>query len=402
MWFEPEVEMRAWTRDGLDRLDELVARHVTVDGVPGAAWLVACHGEVHVGTAGTVDGSAPVQRDSIFRIASMTKPVTAVAVLALAEDGVLRLDDPLDRWLPELADRRVMVDPRGTVDDTVAARRQPTVHDALTFRLGWGMDFDEWEGQTLPGAMAAAMGLEVGPPQPSKAPPPDEFAAVLGRFPLEHQPGEKWLYNMGSEVLGVVVERAAGRRFGDVLQERIFGPLGMRDTAFHVPAGSMHRFGPSYLPSAWAPEPGAVFDPADGGWAARPAFESGAAGLVSTLDDYLVFAQALLDGGGAILSRSSVAAMTADQLHAVDGSLQHGPDPTGALGWGFGVGIVRRKTHIAESPGTYSWTGGMGTSWANDPTEAMVGLLMTNELFAGPWLPPIHQDFWTSAYTALA
>jgi CubicO group peptidase (beta-lactamase class C family) len=122
---------------------------------------------------------------------------------------------------------------------------------------------------------------------------------------------------------------------------------------------------------------------------------------VSTLDDYAAFAQALLDGGGPVLSRSSVAAMTTDQLYAVDGSLQSGPDPTGALGWGFGVGVVRRKTHIAESPGTYSWTGGMGTSWANDPVEGLVGILLTNQLFSGPWLPPIHQDFWTSTYTAL-
>jgi CubicO group peptidase (beta-lactamase class C family) len=393
--------MNAWSKGGLKRLDEIVARHIAADGVPGAAWLVARDGELHVGTAGTIDGSKPVQRDSIFRIASMTKPLTAVAVLALAEDCVLRLDDPLDRWLPELADRRVMVDPKGSVDDTVPAVRQPTVHDALTFRLGWGLDFADWEGQTLPGAMAAAMGVEVGPPQPSKAPPPDEFAAVLGRFPLEHQPGEKWLYNMGSDVLGVVVERAAGKRFGDVLNERIFGPLGMRDTAFHVPAASLHRFGPSYLAPAWAPEPGAIFDPAGGGWAARPAFESGAGGLVSTLDDYFAFAQALLDGGGRILSRSALAAMTTDQLYAVDGSRQSGPDPTGALGWGFGVGVLRRKTHVPESPGTYSWTGGMGTSWANDPVEGLVGILLTNQLFSGPWLPPIHQDFWTSTYTAL-
>ncbi|MDQ6727935.1 MAG: beta-lactamase family protein, partial [Actinomycetota bacterium] len=225
--------MKAWSKEGLDRLDERVARHVAADGVPGAAWLTARGGEVHAGYAGTIDGLAPVQRDSIFRIASMTKPVTAAAVLALAEDCVLRLDDPLDRWLPELADRRVMGDPKGSVDDTVAAARQPTVHDALTFRLGWGMDFADWQGQTLPGAIAAAMGLEVGPPQPSKTPPPAEFVAVLGRFPLDRQPGEKWLYNTGSDVLGVVVERAAGKRFGDVLAERIFGPLGMRDTAFH-------------------------------------------------------------------------------------------------------------------------------------------------------------------------
>src|SRR4029078_1041736 len=132
----------------------------------------------------------------------------------LGEDGVLRLDDPLERWLPEIADRRVMSDPRGAIEDPVPAMRPPTVHDALTFRLGWGMDFADWEGQVLPGAMAEAMGLEVGPPQPSRTPPRDESGAVLGRFPLEHQPGERWLYNMGSDVLTVVVERAAGRRFG--------------------------------------------------------------------------------------------------------------------------------------------------------------------------------------------
>src|SRR4029079_3379323 len=132
---------------------------------------------------------------------------------------------------------RVMVDARGSIDDTVPAVRQPTVHDALTFRLGWGMDFAAWEGPTLPGAMSAGMGLEVGPPQPSKTPPPDEFAAILGRFPLDHQPRETWLSNMGSDVLGGVGERAAGKRLGDVLQERIFEPLGMRDTAFHVPPG---------------------------------------------------------------------------------------------------------------------------------------------------------------------
>ena len=158
--------MGTWSMGGLDRLDEVVARHVATDGVPGAAWLVARDGEVHVGTAGTVDGSEPVRRDTIFRIASMTKPVTAAAVLALAEDCVLRLDDPLDLWLPEIADRKVLVDPRGSVDDTVAAVRQPTVHDALTFRLGWGMDFSDWERQTLPRAMAAGQGARHLRPRP--------------------------------------------------------------------------------------------------------------------------------------------------------------------------------------------------------------------------------------------
>jgi CubicO group peptidase (beta-lactamase class C family) len=393
--------MTPWTTTGLDRLDDVVARHLGPDGVPGAAWLVARGGEVHVGTAGTLDGTVPVQRDSIFRISSMTKPITAAAVLALVEDCVVRLDDPLAAHLSELTDLRVLRDPDGPLDDTVPAVRPPTVHDALTFRLGWGMDFARWEKQQVLPAMAAAMGIEVGPPQPAKAPPPDDWIRIAAGFPLEFQPGERWLYNIGSDVLGILVARASGQSFGEFLRSRIFEPLGMRHTGFVVPTAALDRFGPSYLPSAWAKAPGTVFDPTDGDWAKAPPFESGAGGLVSTLDDFFTFARALLDGGGPILSRATVAAMTSDQLVAVDGSLQGGPDPTGALGWGFGVGVLRRRIGVAESPGTYTWSGGMGTSWANDPVEGVIGILLTNQLFSGPTLPPIHQDFWTATYTAL-
>jgi CubicO group peptidase (beta-lactamase class C family) len=393
--------MRPWTTTGLARLDEVVARHVGPDGVPGAAWLVARGGEVHVGTAGTLDGTAPVQRDSIFRISSMTKPVTAAAVLALVEDCVVRLDDPLAAYLPELADLRVLRDPDGPLDDTVPAVRPPTVHDALTFRLGWGMDFARWDRQQVLPAMAKAMGLEVGPPRPAKAPPPGDWIRIAAQFPLEFQPGERWLYNTGSEVLCILAARASGQSFGELLRSRIFEPLGMRDTGFVVPTAALDRFGPSYLPPAWSAAPGAVFDPADGDWAGAPPFESGADGLVSTLDDFFAFAQALLDRGGPILSRATVEAMTTDQLVAVDGSRQGGPDPTGALGWGFGVGVLRRRTGVAGAPGTYSWTGGMGTSWANDPAGGVIGVLLTNQIFPSPDLPPIHQDFWTATYTAL-
>jgi CubicO group peptidase (beta-lactamase class C family) len=393
--------MTPWTTTGLDRLDDVVARHLGPDGVPGAAWLVARGGEVHVGTAGTLDGTVPVQRDSIFRISSMTKPITAAAVLALVEDCVVRLDDPLAAHLSELTDLRVLRDPDGPLDDTVPAVRPPTVHDALTFRLGWGMDFARWEKQQVLPAMAAAMGIEVGPPQPAKAPPPDDWIRIAAGFPLEFQPGERWLYNIGSDVLGILVARASGQSFGEFLRSRIFEPLGMRHTGFVVPTAALDRFGPSYLPSAWAKAPGTVFDPTDGDWAKAPPFESGAGGLVSTLDDFFTFARALLDGGGPILARATVAAMTSDQLVAVDGSLQGGPDPTGALGWGFGVGVLRRRIGVAESPGTYTWSGGMGTSWANDPVEGVIGILLTNQLFSGPTLPPIHQYFWTATYTAL-
>jgi CubicO group peptidase (beta-lactamase class C family) len=390
---------------GLARLDAVLAGHVERDEAPGAAWFVARRGHAHIGTAGHIevgDGRA-VGPDTIFRISSMTKPITAVAALILVEECVLRLDDPIDPFLPELADRHVLVNPAGPLAETVPAERPLTLRDLLTFRMGLGMDFATADAQPVLEAMGA-LELGAGPPAPAGPPATDEWIRRLGTLPLSHQPGTRWLYHTSAEVLGVLVERAAAQPFEVFLKERIFEPLGMRDTAFFVPATLMDRFGASYFSDPSSGERH-VYDPADGQWSMPPAFPSGGHGLVSTLIDYAAFAEMLLDGGVRdgvrILSRPTIESMTSDHLTSAQRT-GAGPDPTGAQGWGFGVGVQTLRTGPTHSVGTYGWDGGMGSSWANDPTERLVGILLTNQMWTSPTPPPICTDFWTATYAAIA
>lgn len=390
---------RGLGRAGLGRLQRVMEGHVERGDVPGLAWLVARRGEVHAGVAGTVDvdGTTPVRRDTIFRVASMTKAVTAVAALTLLEECRIRLDDPVDDLLPELADRRVLARPDGPIDDTVPAARAITVRDLLTFRLGLGYDFSATGPQPVLDALAE-LGLPPGPPAPGAMPPPDEWMRRVGQVPLARQPGERWLYHLGSEVLGLLLARAAGEPLDAVLRERVLDPLGMADTGFSVGSDRIDRFGPSYSADPATGER-RVYDPVDGQWSAPPAFPSGGGGLVSTVDDWLAFGSMLLAGGahdgGRVVSRPSVEAMTTNQVDATQ------VDPTGALGWGFGVGVQVRRTGIARSAGSYGWDGGLGTTWADDPAEDLVGVLLTNQAWTSPVPPAVARDFWTCAYAAI-
>jgi CubicO group peptidase (beta-lactamase class C family) len=387
----------------LARLAAIMQGHVDQGGVVGLAWVVSRRDEAHRGTAGLLeDGGPHAEPDSIFRIASMTKPVVAAAALALVEDGRLRLDEPVDRWLPELADRRVLRHPGADLDDTVAARRPISLRDLLTLRMGIGWDFTVEGPQPV---MAAAADLELGsgPPAPAGPPAPDEWIRRLGTLPLAHQPGDRWLYHTSSEVLGVLIARVVGQPLEAVLAERLFEPLGMTDTGFAVPAGSLDRFGAVY-----AADPGTgertLYDPADGQWSRPPAFPSGGAGLVSTIDDYLAFARMLVTGGrcpgGRVLSRPSVVAMTTNQLTS-EQMAASSPSPDGTLGWGFGVAVQVARTGPARSIGSYGWDGGLGSTWANDPAEDLVGILLTNQAFTSPEPPTVVQAFWTGAYASI-
>jgi CubicO group peptidase (beta-lactamase class C family) len=401
--YEELIVSDSLSKAGLARLEEILAGHVARDAVPGLVWLVARHGEVHTGALGVHDDTgAPVTRDAIFRISSMTKPITAVAALLLVEDCVLRLDEPVDGFLPELADRRVLAPGATSLDDTVPAARPITLHDLLTFRSGWGMDFTNWDGQLTIPAMGE-LDLGAGPPQPGVAPAPDEWLRRLGTLPLEHQPGERWLYHSSADILGALITRAAGRPFAEFLRERLFGPLGMRDTAFAVPAADAGRLGPCYGTDPVTGER-VVFDASDGRWSRMPAFTSGGDGLVSTVDDYAAFAAMLRSGGvhegRRILSRASILAMTTNHLSPAQ-LADSSPTPTGDLGWGFGLSVQVRRRGLGPSVGTYGWAGGLGTSWANDPAEDLTGILLTNQMFSSPAPPPVVADFWTCAYTAL-
>jgi CubicO group peptidase (beta-lactamase class C family) len=397
----------AFDRKHLGRLHEVLAAHVERGEVPGVAALLARHGETHVEAVGhkTFGGGDPVRRDTIFRIASMTKPVTAAAAMILVEECRLRLDEPVDRFLPELADRRVLRRLDGPLDDTEPARRAIALRDLLTFRMGFGIPMVP--PGTYPIQTAAAdLDLGQGMPQPQMPPPPDEWIRRFGTLPLMHQPGERWMYHTGSDVLGVLIARASGRPFETFLRERLFEPLGMKDTGFSVPAAKLDRFGPSYWTNSQTGKIELYDRVEDGQWSRPPAFPSGGAGLVSTVDDYRAFAQMLLNNGkhegGRILSRAAVETMTADQLTPAQktaGGL--GPGFFDNHGWGFGVAVVTGRASLAEPVGQYGWSGGLGTSWLSDPAADMIGILMTQRAWTSPVPPDICRDFWTLTYQAL-
>ncbi|MEZ4732971.1 MAG: serine hydrolase domain-containing protein [Caldilineaceae bacterium] len=225
----------------LQRMHNVLARHVEQGTLPGLVTLISRRGETHVDAIGhvAVEGSVPMQRDTIFRIASMTKPVTAVAALILVEECRLRLDDPVDEWLPELANRQVLKRLDAPLHETVPAERSITLRDLLTLRMGFGFVMDLSPAFPIWQAMSERH-LAIGP-EPTTAPSIDVWMQSLGSLPLMAQPGERWMYETGSDVLGVLVERAAGQPLGDFMRERIFEPLDMKDTAFHVPPEKRHR-----------------------------------------------------------------------------------------------------------------------------------------------------------------
>ena len=395
------------SRARLGRMHDVMAGYVERGEVPGLVTLVSRRGEVHVDVIGTqaIGERSPMRRDTIFRISSMTKPITAVATMILVEECKVRLDEPVDALLPELAERRVLKRLDGPLDDTIPAHRPITVRDLLTFRMGFGQTLAPPDAYPILAA-ASEQQIGMGPPSPSTMPAPDEWMRRLGRLPLMHQPGERWMYNTGADVLGVLIARASGQPLETFLRERLFEPLGMKDTSFSMPQASLDRLATSY----WTdPTSGklTVYDEAEGGqWSRPPAFPSGAAGLVATIDDYLAFGQMLLSqgkhGGERILSRLSVETMTTDQLtpeqKAVSGLV---PGFFDSHGWGFGVSVITRRDDVAAVPGRYGWDGGLGTSWYSDPREEMVTILMTQCAWTSPSPPNVCLDFWTSAYQAI-
>nr|WP_221891130.1 serine hydrolase domain-containing protein [Microbispora sp. KK1-11] len=396
---------------GLRRLREVLARYVESGRIPGLVALVSRAGRTHVEALGTMrhDGGAPMRRDTIFRMASTSKPVSVAAAMVLLDECRLRLDDLVDPWLPELADRRVLKRIDGPLDDTVPARRPITVRDVLTSTFGIGMDMTSL-GTPI---MNAVFEQGLTPNLPVPMPEPDEWMRRLGTLPLMYQPGERWQYHIGSDLLGVLVARVTGQSFEEFLRERIFDPLGMTDTGFHVPSDKIDR-----LPTLYAPDPQTgeflVWDEAKGGrWSEPPAFQGGGGGLVSTVDDYHAYFQMLLNGGThkgkRILSRPAVELMTTNRLtpeqnaarnamavnnvHISHGQGQHG-------GWGFGMAVRTYRGDYA-SVGQFGWDGGSGTAAYADPARQLTGLLLTQVGASTPDSMQLIHDFWTTLYQAI-
>ena len=383
----------------LTKLRANLERSVAQNQPPGLVAWIGRAGEQHVMPVGALSiGGPPIHRDAIFRIASMTKPITAIAAMILIEEGKLRLDDPIDGLAPELAARRVLKNMGGALDDTVAADRPITLEDVLTFRLGWGIDFNA----DAPFVKAAAALPGFGMPNPAWPGDDDIFLQELGRLPLQAQPGERWLYTLGSNVLGVLIARASRQPLDVFLQERIFEPLKMSDTAFYVPAGKLDRLITGYVNHEGKLVP---FEPSNGLYRKRPSFLAGDSGLVSTADDYGTFARFMLSGttsaGRRLLKADSLRVMTTNRLSSQqmkDSELILGP----GRGWGLGIGVQVSASPYGVRPGAYGWDGGFGTSWFNDPTNGLTAILLTQRVFDSPDPPSVHKQLWQDAYAAAA
>ncbi|WP_433216117.1 serine hydrolase domain-containing protein [Dactylosporangium sp. CS-047395] len=357
--------------------------------LPGAVAVVDRGGRTEVAAVGSaVLPGAAMTPDSIFRIASATKPITAATLLTLVDDGAVQLDAPARQWLPELAAPMVARTPDTL--DLVPATRPITVHDLLNSTTGWGFpsDFE------LP-AVQALFPVQPDGRRVRAFPPRDEWLRRLAGVPMLHQPGQAWLYDTSSTLQGALIERVTGRTLGEVMAERFFGPLGMRDAAFHVPAASLDRFTACYQLGSAGLE---LYDAPAGDFAAPPAFELGNGGLVMTAGDWAAFGRMLLAGGVApdgrrLLSEASVRAMLTDQTTAEQRA-------SGLLffeegqGWSFGGSVDLASSPLGLVPGRYGWVGGTGTSAFVTPSSDTVAVLFTQVAMAGPGTPAWMYDFW--------
>jgi CubicO group peptidase (beta-lactamase class C family) len=366
----------------LDRLHLAMQARVEKREMPGIVTLVAQGGEVHVDAIGVTefDGAEPMRRQTLFRIASMTKPVLAAVSLMLMEEGVLRPEEPVQKWLPELAHPRVLVRPDAPLDETVAARRPITVDDLLTFRFGSGILVEPIFDPPVPVVLRAReLQLSVSEPDPRTPHTPDEWIKRFASLPLMYQPGERWLYNFGSLVLGVLLARASAQPLGDLLQDRVFQPLGMQHTGFWLPLELTRGLPAYYMTNAATGqlERRDVSTPEE--WSTPPVFPSGAGGLVSTVDDFLQFARMLLNGGvhegRRLLSENSVEVMTRN--HLTNEQVATAGMILGGQGWGYGVAVALEADAAWPVAGRYGWAGGYGTTWFNDPHRQIVAIAMT-------------------------
>lgn len=394
----------AFSGNRLEALHERLKAHVDRGDRPGLVTLLARGRETHVDAIGTVafGSDRPMQRDTIFRIASITKPVVAAATLTLIQEGRLQLDEPIDRLIPELANRRVLRRLDGPLDDTIPAKRPIWVRDLLTMTMGMGAIMTPGRAPIMEALAAEGLFTPFRMPTQASA---DEWIKRLAKLPLMDHPGESWRYDTSITLLGALIERATKQTLHDALAERLFQPLGMKDTGFFVPADKLHR-----LPVAYQlnPATGAldVWDPAgpESFFAKMPGFAGAHGGLVSTADDYLAFANMLLARGHAngrqVISQPLVEQMMSDQIpEAVKARSAFVPGFWEQRGWGLGLSIIKRE--LPGEPRGCGWDGGYGTCAYWDRESGVVVIMLSQRLVEGPSYQPIFHDFFREAYAAV-
>jgi len=389
-------EAIGFSTDRLARIDRAMRRYIEGGKLAGILTLVARHGKIaHFQPLGLMDVEAqrPIERDTLFRIYSMSKPVTSVAVMMLYEEGAFLLTDPIHKFVPAFADVRVLAQTPAGVD-LVPPQRAITIRDLLTHTAGlaYGLDedyIDQLYKEPLWGAMERNPEASLG-----------EMVEAIAALPLAYHPGQGWRYSVATDVLGYLVEAVSGMAFDAYLQERIFQPLGMVDTGFYVPPDKIDRFATNYSPGENGTGLQVIDAPANSRFTRPGRIPSGGGGLVSTATDYVRFAQMLLNGGALngvrLLSRKSVELMTMNHLppglHPF-GNRSHG------MGLGVGMVIDLAQTQALGSAGTYGWSGAASTNFWIDPQEELIGIFMTQLMPNGTY--PVVDDFRVAVYQAI-
>jgi CubicO group peptidase (beta-lactamase class C family) len=392
-----------FSKVGMQRLHQDLAAYVAAGDRPGLVMLVSKSGETQVDAIGTheLGGGTPMRRDTIFRLASITKPITGAVTMKLIEQGKLSLDEPIDRLIPQLANRRVLKRLDGPLDDTVPAKRPILVSDLLTMRMGIGaiMSPDNYPIQTA--LMQEGVFTPFHMPTARNA---DEWIAKLATFPLMDQPGEVWRYDTSITLLGALIERAAGKHLGDVFDELILQPLEMKDTGFVVPADKLERLPTAYQKNqqtgkleVWDSSGETSF------FAKVHGFPGAHGGLVSTVDDYLAFAKMMMNkgkhGNRQVLSARSVEFMMTDQIPAdVKARSTFIPGFWDLRGWGYAVSIIKKDE--PDQPRGFGWDGGYGTVAYWDTNSGVTVLLFSQKLVSSPAYDEIFKKFFNGAYTA--
>jgi CubicO group peptidase (beta-lactamase class C family) len=390
--------------EGLKAVTAAMQAAIDKGDAAGVVTLLYRHGEVaQVNAVGFQDEAAktPMRRDSIFRIASMTKPIVSVAVLILIEEGKLALTTPVEKFLPELAGPKLLANPTDALDSAKPSPRGITVLDLLTHR----------SGIVTPGTAPGPLVDALKDADAARAMGPDAWIKKVGVLPLAYEPGTRFNYGNSFDVLGVLVARASGMSLPEFLETRIFRPLGMKDTGFFVPADKMVRFATNYNVDPQTGKRVVADQPGEQSrWAKPPAFPAGAGGLVSTAEDYLSFAKMLLgkgrNGNVRLLSHESVTLMTSDHLTQEQRKTPFsGFDFWAGQGFGLGVSVVDDVARQARSPfgyssaGSFGWPGAFGTWWQADPKEDMVQIFMVQLPAADPRTPV--RAFQEASYRAI-
>jgi CubicO group peptidase (beta-lactamase class C family) len=370
---DASIDVSGFSREGVAKIAPALQGVIDSGVLSGAVTLVWRNGQIaDVTVVGKRDiaAGAPMRRDTLFRIASMTKPITSVAALMLVEEGKLKLDDPITKWMPEFKDMKVLKDAEGPVEDTYPAPRDITVDDLMTHRSGFAYGF------TSVGPIAFAYQKALGDVLNSTL-DPDTWLKALSTLPLSYPPGDRLHYSHSTDVLGFLVGRVEGKPFRDVLFDRIFNPLGMVDTDFYIPPEKRDRAAVVYRleeDMSLSPVPFKRYD-------APPAYCGGGGGLVSTADDYLKFARMMLGKGEVdgvrLLKPETVELMVANRLTDAQREIPFLGMPFWA-GQGFGLGVsvvVDQEKQAWMGPGTngaFGWPGAFGTWWRADPAENLI------------------------------